>query len=389
MEDAMQRFVPTEQLAGPGRGTRLYHRLLRLDVATGVVATVVGVAAAVAVAAAGWLPADQGAFLVLAVLAAGTATPSGSASAGYALADQLARLGRLRLALALAGSAVTLPAMLAAGPVGYLTAGAVTGLAATAVLTSDACRRMRLACGVPPACEVSDAPRPRGLVPFLVKSSATGSISAAVDNGIFLLAGLLGGPALVTYLKIASAPGRLLASFVNTVAAQLHPRLARARARGHGTAVTRDALLASALTGSAGVLAVAIAAPLAGPALRLVYGSGYAGLSTAAVVLLAAAALRGSVVWGKVLPSALGYPGVRLAFVAVEGVCQLALLVGVTRVWSAESQAASAFAWAMLCLLVLSTVGWFVLLRVLVTRMTRGAPDRSLREEPTESAVAP
>lgn len=389
MEDAIQRFVPTEQLAGSGRGTRLYRRLLRLDIATGAVATVVGVAAAVASTVAGFLPADQGTFLVLAVLAGGMATPSGSASAGYALADQLARVGRLRLALALAGCAVTLPATLAAGPAGYLAAGAATGLASTAVLTVDACRRVRLAHGAPAARGAGEVPRPRGLVPFLVKSSATGSVAAAVDQGISLLAGALGGPTLVTYLKIVAAPGRLLASFVNPVAAQLHPRLARARASGHGAAVTRDALRASALAGSAGVVAVMIAGPLAGPALRLVYGSGYAGLSTAAVVLVAAAALRGAVVWGKVLPSALGYPGVRLAFVAVEGACQLAVLAGVTQVWSGASQTALAYAWAMLGLLVLSTAGWFVLLRVLVTRITRTAPDRSRREEPTASPFAP
>ncbi|WP_443284411.1 lipopolysaccharide biosynthesis protein [Streptomyces sp. 6N223] len=372
MEDAMQHFVPAAQRGGPGRGTRLYHRLLRVDVATGAVATAVGVAAAITVTAAGLLPGDQGTFLVLAVLAAGMATPSGSASAGYALADRLSRLGRIRVALALAGCAVTLVAVLAAGPVGYLAAGAVSGLAATTLLTADACRHVRRACGVPRGGGGDgghDARLPAGLVPFVVKSSATASVAVAAENGIALLAGLLGGPTLVTYLKVVAAPGRLLASVVNPVSAQLHPRLARARARGHGAAVTRDALRSSALTSAVGVAGVALAVPLSSPVLGLVYGPAYAALATPAVVLLAAAALRGVVVWAKVLPAAMGRPGVRLAFVTAEGLGSLGLLVAATRIWSGASAATAAFAWGLLCLVALSTVGWFAALRSLVRAM--------------------
>ncbi|MDQ1048315.1 lipopolysaccharide biosynthesis protein [Streptomyces sp. V4I2] len=368
-EDAQQRFVPAERLRGHGRGTRLYIRLLRLDVAAGVLATMAGVVAVMAASATGWVSGDRFWLFLLAMLAAGAATPSGSASSGFAIADQLARLGAIRLVLAVVGCLGTLAVLLVAGPIGYLAATVVMALVSTSVLTTSACRRVREACGSP---AVGPAAMPIGLVPFLVKSSAAGSVSLASDTGISVLAGLLGGPTLVTYLRIASAPGRLFSSFVSPVATQLYPRLAQAGAEGRRAAVVRDTLRCSALIGSIGVIAVVIATPLVGPLLTLVYGHEYVMLSTTAVVLVAGAALRGGVVWGKVLPPALGFPGVRLAFLTVEGLCQLGVLVGVTQIWAGASLVALTFAWGSLGLLALSTVGWFVVLWFL-TRTLPGA----------------
>ncbi|KUO20264.1 lipopolysaccharide biosynthesis protein [Streptomyces dysideae] len=359
-EDAQQRFVPSEQLRGHGRGTRLYLRLFRLDVAAGVLATAVGVVATVAAAAIGWISDERFWLFLLAVLAAGAATPSGSASAGFAIADQLSRLGAIRLLLAVLGSLVTVGALLVAGPVGYLAATVATALVSTSVLTAGACRWVREACGSPPA---GRAVTPSGLMPFLLKSSATGSVSLASDTGVSVLAGLLGGPTLVTYLKIANAPGRLFSSFVSPVATQLYPRLARAGATGRRAAVMRDALRSSALTGGIGAVAVVTTAGVISALIGLVYGPDYTVLSTSAVVLLAGSALRGTVVWCKVLPSALGRPGIRLTFLTVEGVCQLGMLIGVTQVWSNAESTALAFAWGSLGLMCLSAVGWFVVLR--------------------------
>ncbi|MGW0827674.1 hypothetical protein [Streptomyces sp. NPDC002845] len=379
-EDAQQRFVPAEQLRGPGHGTRLYLHLVRLDIAAGVLATVVGVAAAAAATATGWLSTDQLPLLVLAVLAAGAATPSGSASAGFAISDRLSRLGLVRLVLAVSGCLVTLAALRVAGPVGYLTATLVMALVSTAVLTVGACRRVRETCG-PTA--VGPVAMPSGLVPFLVKSSATGSVSVAADSGVSVLAGLLGGPTLVTSLKIATAPGRLFASFVSPFAAQLYPRLARAGALGHRAAVLSDALRVSALTAVIGAVAVLAAGALIGMLLGLVYGPDVAVPSTAAVVLLAGAALRGTVVWSKVLPSALGFPGVRLAFLTAEGVCQLGLLAGVTQVWTDTGSMTLAFAWCSVGLLFLSTIGWFVVLWLLVRMLPAGIPEPPLCRKTT------
>ncbi|MGW7355808.1 hypothetical protein ACWGI0_03790 [Streptomyces sp. NPDC054802] len=363
LEDAQQRFVPAEQLRGAGRGTQLYHRLLRLDFATGLLATIVGVLAAFAAAATGWLSAEVLWLLVPAVLGAGVATPAGSASAGYALTGQLFRLGAVRLALAVFGSLVTLTGLLMAGPVGYLTATVVAGLVSTVVLTTGALRQVREACGPPVAEPVA---LPAGIMPFLVKTSATGSVAAASESGVSVLAGVFGGPTLVTYLKVATSMSRLFLTVISPVAAQLYPRLALAGAHGRRAAVMRDALRSSALTGAVGALAVAVAAPLAGFLLGLVYGSEYTVLSTATVVLLVGAALRGTVIWGKVLPTALGFPGVRLAFLTAEGVCQLALLVAVTQLWTGLEDMTLAYAWGSLCLLALSTACWFLVLRVLV-----------------------
>ncbi len=366
-EDAQQRFVPLEQRRGRGRGTRLYRRLLWLDVAAGLLATLVGAVAVLAAGTIGLISAEWLVLLMPAVLAAGVTTPSGSASAGFAITDQLSRLGMIRLALALFGCVVTLGALLTVGTVGYLAATVVTGLVYTVVVTAVALRQVRRACGPSSADHV---PSPRGLVPFLVKSSATGSVSLAADNGVFLLAGLLGGPTLVTYLKIAGSPGRLFASFVNPVAAQLYPRLARAAAQGSRTAVVRDVLRSSALTGGIGVLAVVAAAALLGLLLGLVYGPEYKMLAAAAVVMLAGAALRGAVVWAKVLPSALGFPGVRLLFLSAEGVCQLATLVAATQLCAGSLCGTTAFAWGSLGLISLSTVGWFLSLWVLLRSLT-------------------
>jgi O-antigen/teichoic acid export membrane protein len=377
-EDAQQRFVPSERLRGPGRGTRLYYRLVRLDFAAGGLAAIVGVAVAVGVAAIGWISTELLWLLMPAVLGAGVATPSGSASAGFALTDQLCRLGTIRLMLAGFGCVVTLTALLTAGPVAYLAATVVTGLVSTLVLTVGACRRVREACGPPAADTIA---MPSGMVPFLVKTSATGSVSVASESAISLLAGVFGGPALVTFLKVATSMARLFASFVSPVAAQLYPRLAHAGALGHGTTVMSDALRSSALTGGIGAIAVVVATPVTGLLLGLVYGAEYTALSTAAVVLLAGAALRGSVIWGKVLPSALGFPGVRLAFLTAEGVCQLGMLVVATQLWAGPAGMTLAFAWASLCLMTLSTACWFVVLRVLVTSMPRPhAPTAPVRK---------
>lgn len=381
-EDAQQRFVPLEQRRGSGRGARLYRRLLWLDVAAGLLATVVGVVAALAAAAAGWISTEWLMLLVPALLATGAATPSGSASTGFAIAGRLSRLGVIRLALAVFGCLVTLTALLTVGTFGYLVAAGLTGLVYTVVLTVLAWRQVCRACG--PPCG-SPVPMPPDLVPFLVKSSATGSVSLALDSGISLLAGLLGGPTLVTYLKVAAAPGRLFASFVSPVASQLHPRLARAAAHGRRAALLRDVLTSSALTGGIGLVALVGAVFCLGLLLDLVYGHEYTVLSTAAAVMLAGAALRGAVVWSKVLPSALGLPGVRLVFLTAEGVCQLGTLVGVIQVCAGALCSTAAFAWGSLGVLSLSTVGWFLVLWFLL----RSLSDPGAPTEPGSTIGAP
>ncbi|GHK04202.1 hypothetical protein SY2F82_59990 [Streptomyces sp. Y2F8-2] len=368
LEDAQQRYVPMEQRRGVGHGTRLYRRLVALDVLAGLLTTVVGVGAALGAAALGWVPVERLWLLVPAVLAAGAATPSGSASAGFAIAERLSLLGALRVALAAVGCLVTLAALLTSGTAGYLVATLISGLVSTVVLMAVACRQVRRTCGPPAAGPVT---MPPGLVPFLVKSSAAGSVSLASDSGVSLLAGLLGGPTLVTYLKVVNAPGRLFGSFLNPVASQLYPRLARAGAQGRREAVLRDAVRCSTLAGGIGLVAVTAGVCLLHPLIGVVYGPEYTTVSAAAVVILAAAALRGAVVWSKVLPPALGFPGIRLVFLTVEGVGQLAMLAGVTQVCATTSCRTLVWAWGLLGLVALSTAAWFVVLWHL-TRPTSG-----------------
>jgi hypothetical protein len=90
----------------------------------------------------------------------------------------------------------------------------------------------------------------------------------------------------VTYLKMAGAGGRVLASFVSPVVSQLHPRPAKAAARPDRAAVMSDALWSCALLAGIGMGAVVLTPPITGSLLTLVYGSEYAALVGASVVLL-------------------------------------------------------------------------------------------------------
>lgn len=359
VDDVALRFVPVY------RSARLYGRLLRCDVLIGLAAAAIGCLLLAVCRALGWLGPHQALLVLLAMLAGGAGASAGLAGSGFALTGQLRRLAALRLGLALCAALASLGALLLRGPVGYLTASAVLGAAAAVVLNGAAFRAVLRALG--PADTGADPPA-REVIRFAAKSSAATTLAVASDNGILTLAGVLGGPALVTTLKVAAAPGRLYLSTVGPAGPVLYQHMAAAVMARDTRPLRREVLRASALLAVAGVVAVLAAAALCRPALRLVYGAPYERLAAVAVALLGAACVRGIVVWSKTLPTALGWPGARLAYVACDGLLLAGALVLAHRSAPAPGATAAAYAWGSLLVACLGAGAWLLALPVMVGR---------------------
>lgn len=362
LDDAAQRFAPLHEASAPGWGTWLFLRLYRFDAIVGTVTAAIGAGGALLGYAAGWTGGHQALLLILAMAANGVTASAGTISVGFALAGQLGRFGLLRLVSAGCSFVVTMAALVTGGTVAFLAATAAAGLVTTAVLLVAARRAVTATLGPPASGPV---PMPRGLVPFAVKSSAATSVAFGMESGVLVFAGLLGGPQLVTLLKVAGSPARFFGTLVSPVATQMYPQLTAAAIRHDGAEVRRSAYRASALVAVLGVVTVSIAVPLVGPLLGLVYGSSFAPLGTVALVLVAAAAVRSTAVWSKVLALAVGRPEIRLAFVAAEGLLTLGALVLATRLAAGSEDAALAFAQGSLVVAVLGTATWLLMLRPL------------------------
>jgi len=365
LDDAIQRFVPQEQAAGRGRGSALFDRLLRLDALAGSAGTAAGMLGTLFAAGAGWLDAGQAWLLLLALAAAGAAAPLGTIGAGFAVAGDLRRLGVLRFATAAVSFALSVGALLAAGPTAYLAAAAVAAAASTWLLAGAARRAVRDALGPPAEGPVGTPPRMWG---FAAKSMAAASAAMLSERGLLVLAGALAGPYLVTYLKIAGAPGRLYHTFVTTASAQLHPRLAAAAVAGDGAAIRRDTLRVSVLLTGLGAVTMLAGAALTAPAITIVYGPAYAWLAGPTVILLGAACLHGAVVWAKVLAPALGRPGIRLCHVLAEGALTLAVLALACRYGGAPERIPAVYAWGAVAISLARVGSWLAVLRVFTAK---------------------
>lgn len=359
LDDVTQRFVPQQAAAGPGRGSALFERLLRFDTLAGLLGTVAAVLGTLFAAGAGWLDAGQAWLLLLALAAAGAAAPLGTIGAGFAVAGELRRLGVLRTAAAVASFAVSVGALLAAGPAAYLAAAALAALVTTGLLAGAARRAVRRAHGPPAAGPVRTPPRMWG---FAAKSMAAASAAMLSERGLLVLAGALAGPYLVTYLKIAVAPGRLYQTFVTAASTQLYPRLAAAAVAGDGAAIRRDTLRTSALLTGLGAVTMLAGAAFTAPAIVIVYGPAYAWLADATVILLAGACLHGMVVWAKVLAPALGRPGIRLCHVLAEGALTLAALALACRYAGAPERIPEVYAWGVVAISAARIASWLTVL---------------------------
>jgi O-antigen/teichoic acid export membrane protein len=350
-DDVALRYVPVYQAERRGYGAWLLDRLLRIDLAVTAAGIAGGGALAVLARGAGWTDPHQAALIVAAIVAGGVRSPAGLAGVGLSLTGDLHRLARLRLAAAGFGAVVSVAALLLAGPLAYLAAGAAAAALSGTVLLAATRRRLAAAFGPPVP---RPGPAPKGMLRFAVHSSTASTVVAASDQGVLALAGVIGGPLLVTTLKVAAAPGRLLLNMAGPIGPQLYPRMAAAVIARDLREVRRDLLRASALLAAGAGVVLAAAAPVAGRLLGLIYGPGFAGLAPVALVLLAAAGVRACVVWSKTLALVLGRPGLRLASVTLDGL----LLLGALALFAD----AAGYAWGALGVALLAAALWLIAL---------------------------
>ncbi|MFC7649828.1 hypothetical protein ACFQX6_62960 [Streptosporangium lutulentum] len=332
-------------------------RLLHWDVAIGVAAAVVSLVAVLAARLLGFLTDEFALMFALAIITRGSMASYGTAGAAFALTDRLHALGVLRTRGAVLSFGLSLVGLFTGGPLLYLAGQAAGALVMAGVLYLLAVRSLLAELG--PA--VTRVRLPAGMIAFTVKTSVGTSVAGISDSGILALAGLLGGPALVTILKIASAPGRFYANLAVPVAAMLYPRIIQAATAGSGAApIRRDIVRATLLLALAGAAALAVAIPAASAVIGLAYGHQYAPIGPVAVVLLGSACVKGLVCWSNVLPLALGRPGWRLAYLSAEGTLLLGALLVADRVASDSSQASIWFAWGTLAVAVLGAGFWIM-----------------------------
>ncbi|WP_433361665.1 hypothetical protein [Streptosporangium sp. CA-115845] len=359
LENAAQRFVPIEQQRS-GRGSALFMRLIHLDVAIGVAATGLSLTALLTARLLEHVSDEFALMLALAIVARGAMASYGTAGAAFALTDRLRALGSLRTRCALLSFGLSLGGLLLGGPLLYLAGQAAGALVMAVVFYLLATRGLVAELG--PA--VARVRLPSDMVAFTVKTSLGTSVAGISDSGILTLAGLLGGPNLVTILKIASAPGRFYANLAVPVAAMLYPRIVRAVTAGAGTApIRRDIARTALLFTVAGAATLAVALPTTDAVIGMAYGAQYAHIGVVAVVLLGAACVKGAVCWSNVLPLALGRPGWRLAYLSAEGVMLLGVLLAAAWTASGPFQASRCFAWGALAVAVLGTGFWIASLR--------------------------
>ncbi|MEU9830630.1 hypothetical protein AB0D67_03720 [Streptosporangium sp. NPDC048047] len=377
LENAAQRFVPMEQERS-GRGASLFAGMLRWDVLIGVAVTGAGLAVVAAVRLLGLAPAEVQLMLALAVVTRGAMAPYGTASAGFALADRLQGLGLLRLGCAVLSFGLSVGGLLAGGALLYLAGQAVAAAVMAPVYCALATRVLRAGLG-PPGPRV---PMPAGMIPFLLKTSVGTTVAGVSDVGILSFAGFIGGPSLVTILKIASAPGRFYANLAIPIAAMLYPRISHRIATDAGTAaVRRDMTRTTWLFTVAGAVTVAAALPVIDDVMGLAYGHGYARAGGVAMLLLAAACVKGMVLWSNVLPLALGRAGWRLAYLTAEGVCFVAVLAVAHLAAPEVFRTSLVYGWGVLAAAVAGTGFWIVSMRRVL------ADDRSRPLDPDAGRI--
>jgi O-antigen/teichoic acid export membrane protein len=169
----------------------------------------------------------------------------------------------------------------------------------------------------------------------------------------------------VTFLKITTAAGRLYVGLISSVAAQVYPRIVSAAVAGDFPGIRRDTFRVTVLLGILGALTTTAVVPLASSALTTVYGTTYAGLADVMVILVLSSCIRGAAIWGKVLPMALGRPGLQIAVVTVEGALSLTALLIASRYGGTAADAALIFAYGDVLIAAARTTTWLILLRPL------------------------
>ena len=147
--------------------------------------------------------------------------------------------------------------------------------------------------------------------------------SLAVGNEQLPLAiiGLAGGPQVLALFRVALAPARLVGALVSPAGNFLFTSFTREAAKRRLGEVRRQALTWTAPAIPVAILASLVAWAALPALIGLVFGAGYDDAVVAATLLVAAALVRGTVVWSKVIALAVGRPEVRSALLRSKACC--------------------------------------------------------------------
>lgn len=321
-EDALQRYMPiVESRYGAISSSRIFTRTLAMDAAFGAIVAVAGIA----LISTAVEPSDlvNPNYLMITMAAAGSGTAIGTLNAGLAVRGRLIVVAKIGMAGSAASAVLCSVGVLLAGGTGYLL-GQLASVLIQVLLSGWANR----ADFVNPL----GARMPKGFSSFLATSSAGSSLAVGAEPGVLALSGILGGPTFVGLLKVALAPARVVASIVSPIAVQAFPSMAQSAASLDYDAIRREARYLGRLVVGPGVVIILLALPLMDPAVRLIYGDEFSVAALPAVILLFGAVARSCVAWSKVLPLAIGRPGLRLQIVGLESVLLLAGVVAASRI---------------------------------------------------------
>lgn len=319
-EDAIQRFFPLvlRESSSPKSARAFFWRAVRWDVRFGLT-----VAAVTTIA---WLielipetPTVVPHYIAIAMIASGLGTSVGSLNAGFAVTQSLTRLAKITAATSATTSVFAILGTLLLGGTGFLVGALLGTLVHVAVLFGGLRDRL-------PPCRATDQEWPRGMGRFLAMSSAASSAGVGTEGGVLTVVGLTGGgPTMVAFLKVAQAPMRLVMAVFSPIAVQAFPRLAALAAHQSRDSIVRLTRQATIVVLAIGGIVCLVAMPSMAFVIGLTFGANYVPAALAANLMLAAGVLRSSTTWAKVLPLAVGRPGLRLAIVLMQSIL---ILVG-------------------------------------------------------------
>ena len=318
-DDAVQRYFPIlNRTNGFEAAANLYVRMLRWDALLGLGVVV----CALGLYFVGGIPnsgAANAQYLLVAMVSAGLGTSVGTLNAAYAVRDELNVMATKMMASSITNTVFSIAGALMFGGLGFLV-GVVIGTWVQVVLLYWPLRGIINQGRLAPVTKL-----PRGIFKFMWKSSLAGSVSLGTESGVVALGGILVGPGFSGLLKVAVAPSRAVAALVSPISVQAFPSMSRLASVGDFPGIAAMARrLAFALLPFAAVI-LSLAVLFMDETIVLVYGEEFVPAALPAIVLVAGSLARACVAWSKVLPLAVGRPGLRLAVLAGES---FALLLG-------------------------------------------------------------
>ena len=340
-------YVTREQW---GRLRRLFGRALRLKLAGGLLATLALLVLA-PLSGAIWGRGLVEPLLAIAALPLVQA-PENVATTALLLRERYdlrAVFLALSMALRLIGVSVGAHFGVTEAMVGILVAQvAATGAVGAAGLV--AFRRF------PTASEESLGEDRRGIVAFVLQSSAaTGMVSVRTALAPLLL-GVVSSTTQVGFFKIAQAPQTGFASLSSPFRLILLTEQTRDWERGRRSDVVRGVLRYSAGAAAGMALLLPPLVWLMPDLIRIVFGREFLGATDAARVILFVAAIQLVLGWTKSIPVSIGRPNLRIVTHGLETAVLLPLVVVLGARWHATGAAI-----AMLVATVAFALAWVVL----------------------------